>query len=121
MLLNTRWVVTWHVLSGHQAPKTNDNPPQTTNRYFVVINLAALLMRELFHDSQVDARSYDGLQPRAHFQTWLHAFSVMARSTTGENWHRIAYDLSSDVPGCVPLTNATPESTKLCVRMPCAC
>ncbi len=64
-------------------------------------------------DDDDDDDRFDGLQPRAHFQTWLQAFSVMARSTTGENWHSIAYDLSSDVPGCVPLANATSKATDL--------
>ena len=54
--------------------------------YFVVINMAALLMRELFHDVEIDENNVGGFEPRAHFQSWLRAFSVMARTTTGESW-----------------------------------
>ena len=35
----------------------------------------------------------------AHFQTWISAFGVVARATTGESWHKLLYDLRTDPSG----------------------
>jgi len=75
--------------------------------FFVLINTFALIMREFFHFVEVRPDSVGGLEPHAHFQSWLQSFSVMARSTTGEAWHKILYDLTSDTPGCQDVFNIT--------------
>jgi hypothetical protein len=79
--------------------------------YFVLMNMFALIFREFFHFVQLSPESRDGLDPRAHFQSWLQAFSVMVRSTTGEAWHKIAYDLMTDRDNCTDLRSVTAQST----------
>ena len=43
----------------------------------------------------------------------------MARSTTGEGWHKIAYDLMEDSEGCVDIFSISAESLEAYVE-PCA-
>ena len=62
--------------------------------FFVLINTFALIMREFFHFVELRPENVGGLEPHAHFQGWFDSFSVMARSTTGEAWHKIVYDLA---------------------------
>jgi len=78
--------------------------------FFVLINTVALLMREFFHFVQLKPHSIGGLDTHGHFQSWVQAFGVMARSTTGEGWHKIAYDLMEDSEGCVDVFSITAET-----------
>ena len=57
--------------------------------YFVLTNAFTLVMREFFHFVKIRPDSFGGLEPHAHFQSWLTSFSVTARATTGEAWHKI--------------------------------
>ena len=78
--------------------------------FFVLINTFALTTREFFHFVNVRPDSVGGLEPHAHFQKWISAFSLMARSTTGEAWHKIFYDLITDTAGCQDVFNITADS-----------
>ena len=67
-------------------------------------------MREFFHFVQLRPENFGGLEPHAHFQSWLQSFSVAARATTGEAWHKIMYDVMTDADGCQDLFNISVKS-----------